>query len=804
MARDILDEALDGSLGSNGVDDIYERAGKKYNLNPQWLKAQDLHEIGPAGGDDTAGDAQHVGHGQLGPVWRKVLGLPDHPTAEQGIMGMAQVMATLLKKHNGNLVEAQKEYTGGPDRSKWGKNTLEYPIKVAGHYQALGGKPGQLGYPPNQGDVLDEALKDVPLDERPAIKPRETPGWNMKNEAANAFTFGQGTKIRSGMDALYSTIDQKLNNPKFKDVPFNKLLESNYSTAKMDTDAARDAYAKENPGKALVADLMGGAIPTAAALMAGQEYAATPIARGLTRSFPQAETGIRTLFGGLGRDANPLLRAGSRVITGGTGGAVAGGLQSGLSDKPIDEQIETGAKTGAVLGPLLGAAGDKISSAVQPRVAALANRLMEAGVDLQPGQLPGVSPVLRYIHRTLGDATGAPQRTQLSRALSRTYGGDHPVIDDQQITQHADRIGQMFERFKSATIDKDPQLHNEILDQLAAARGDFNGGSGIPDDKVAMLDRAANMILNQAGNPKTLGGAQYLALTKRGSELDRLMRDPDVGHHASLIRDALDDALERSVVRANGRWAPAQGGASAGGASGGAMPTSAAQLGSSPGGNRLMNGGSNVVPFGSPVSGTLGGGKGSAPPGMEWVIDPDTQQALSLLRDARGQYKNLQLVSGLVNNSTGEIQPAVLARRVRQFYPPQKQRQASEWENRMQDLAAAGLFVPNASPNARAPGLIEKGVKLGLGGGAAFEGGQALFHGLLNSPVHTGASLGLAALAGGGAKLGVKALDSTGNARRIVRNALLQEDYVPDYANLLLMPPIVQMYNAKDKKKASK
>jgi hypothetical protein len=819
MARDILDQALD-TYTAPPLDDLYEKAGKKFNINPLWLKAQDMHELGPGLNSNAAGSPDHVGHGQIGPAWRKKLGLPDRPTPEQGIMGMAQIMRELLDKHGGDIGAAQVEYTGGPNPKAWGENTRNYPGKVAGYYNDLGGKPMQVSYPEpaSQGNVLDDVLKQYGQEDA-EVSERPTPNWSLNNEVGYGLTLGGGVAGRAGMEALYKTIEDK-QKPQFDKVPFGELLKSNYKSIHADINAGREAYLEENPGTALVAQLGGAAIPTMAALVSGQMGVVAPLGRQIVSSFPRAAPVVNALTGNISKlpeaanYATAGVRALSRAVTGATGGGTAALVQSPMSDKPVGEQVKTGTGLGAILGPTLGAVGDTITSQIAPRVADQANRLLNAGVNLQAGQIPGVSPVLSFLHRKIGDASGAAQRSDLVRALARTFGEEADAIDNPTVIRAQTRIGSMFDQFGKATIHRDEPFERGVIDTIVSARGE-----GIPDDKVAALDDIGELILAKTGDGKTLTGDQYLNLTKRGSKLDRLLLDPDLGQYASQIRDHLDDALERSVATAGGRWVPA-----AAAAPGNALkPNGVSGLPRAEENKLLGVGSSGDIRLPQGADGTAvgpwtgGTGRGftwdgaqtvrpgvdpmgrAGQPGMVWEIDPDTQGALQRLRDARGQYKNLQLVRGIMDNVTGEVQPGKLAGRVQKFYPPAKDRKIGEWERRMSDLQAANQFIPNAAPGAPVSNnRLLHGVQQGVGLGGvvgAVEYGPEILRALKSNPVEYGAAL--AALLGSRAmvKGGAKALDSTRNARRVVDNAMAPGDYPIDWLNLLTLPPATQLYN---------
>lgn len=805
MAQSIIDNTLDSYLNPE-LDGLYEAAGKRYNINPLWLKAQDQQESGQLG-DAAAGDAEHVGRGQIGPALRKKYGIPDNPSSEQGIMGMAHIMSDLLQKHGGNMQAALTEYTGGEDQSKWGDKTAAYAPAVARNYAQLGGAPSIVSYHPLGNSIIDGELdsyikSSVPGDPNAKLQSATQEPWTQGSTTANAFMGGAGVPLRAGAEALYQTAKEKLTNPAFAGQSFGSLLGANYDSTKRQIQDARAQYAGDHPTGDLVGNLIGGALPAAAAIATGNEYAVAPIARSLAAYGPKAETAVNMLTGAMGRDAPWLARAASRIAPGVTAGTTAALTQSGLSDKPLGQQLETGAEFGGLLGPAGGQLADTFGSQIAPRVAAQAQKLMDAGVNLQPSQIPGASWLYSLMK---GNASGAAQRTGLTQATSQTFGENSPTIDNDLMAQAGKRIGGMFEQFKGATIDRDQDLHNDVMDTLA--RGYAEGGD---ENYRAGMKELAGVADDLIGDGKTpISGATFLNMTKSGSKLDQLTKDPMVGYHATQLTDALYGALERSVAKAGGRWVPAGPTTipTAQGASGLLTGPKNLLLGTGSSGDiRLPQeaDGSGVVPyskggtFQQPVGGTVE--NAPADRGMVWQIDPQTEGALKLLRDARGQYKNLALVRSVMNDSTGEIQPSKLAAKIARFYPPSALRTAGPWESQMQALAPASQFVPNAPTGAPAANNLSGALRhAGTTAGIAAlvgEYGKDAMHAVATSPIESLAALAGAGSAYVGKKAAAKALDSPAVARMIVQATQRPDDYgATNLPNLLLAPPTIQLAN---------
>jgi len=125
---------LDNSNASP-YDDLYQKYGQQYGVDPQLLKAQGKQESnfdpdakGPA---TPYGRAQGIA--QLIPDTASRLNVDDPYDPDKAIEAQAKLMAENIKKY-GNINDAISAYHGGTDRDNWGSKTQDYTAKVLQNY----------------------------------------------------------------------------------------------------------------------------------------------------------------------------------------------------------------------------------------------------------------------------------------------------------------------------------------------------------------------------------------------------------------------------------------------------------------------------------------------------------------------------------------------------------------------------------------------------------------------------------------------------------------------------------------------
>ena len=119
------------------LDDIFEKAAKKYNVPVNLLKAIGYTESTFNPKATSSCGAQGIM--QLMPATAKSLGVTDAYDPEQNIMGGAKYIAGLLDKYNGNTSLALAAYNAGSGNvAKYGgippfKETQNYVVKVTNY-----------------------------------------------------------------------------------------------------------------------------------------------------------------------------------------------------------------------------------------------------------------------------------------------------------------------------------------------------------------------------------------------------------------------------------------------------------------------------------------------------------------------------------------------------------------------------------------------------------------------------------------------------------------------------------------------
>lgn len=120
--------------GSN-YDPLFQSAGASYQIDPLFLKAQDIVESGLRSGAISPAGAQGIA--QFMPTTAESLGIGNPLVPSQAIPGQARLMNSLLRQNNDDPVMALRLYQGGPNRANWGPQNAAYPPKVAAVYARL-------------------------------------------------------------------------------------------------------------------------------------------------------------------------------------------------------------------------------------------------------------------------------------------------------------------------------------------------------------------------------------------------------------------------------------------------------------------------------------------------------------------------------------------------------------------------------------------------------------------------------------------------------------------------------------------
>lgn len=758
---DILDQVWEPSREE--IEGIYEQAGKKFDLNPALLRAQNAYELGPGGNSHTAGDSQHVGYGQLGPELRKKYKISDATDPHQTIPAQAAELKELLTKHEGNVRDALTEYTGGPNTKIWGVHTRAYADQVLKNFpqgESVAYTAGNTAAQ-DEGDILDKAWDDpygnaanpnIPQARSYNTKPYE---WNGLKSLVNGLNLGFGPE-EHGIAAATRGIISRLAGGE----DLSSAIEKFPIQYRNERDWAREGqktYAEQNPLSDLLYGAAGSLIPTAAALGTGQAEAVAPLAEGLSAAAPRLSSAIDFATGNIAKSSgvrNWLARRASQALTGAVAGGGAAALQSHMSDRPLGDQMRVGAETGGVLSPVISSAIEPLLNYISPMAAHAASRLKDLGVDVRAGQLPGASPALRFLNNTFGDG-GESSREALTQAAARTVGSNSPVLTKDIMNGVEDRLRTGFEGFANSA--KNANLHDPILQKDLIDIMNDAAGEPITSDSYKELQKLAKLTTN---NGAGVNGADYLQLTKRGSPLDRAMRHPEIGEHAINMRDALDDSLERAVSHGFGKWVPAT--------------------------KPVVNGMARLSGPYNPTASATARAFTNAPihppsppprPGMEWEYSPGTQGLVDSLKTLRSQWKNMKTISSLIDDTTGQIVPSALAARVDKSFKRLTRSNPAQPSKDLMALGEGNNFMPDTGHGNAMTRLWDKlgtGGHVGLGalGGAVL---PELIHEMpaLEANWKPAAVAGALGVMGYGAGKAVNAAaNSQLNTSRVLANAL--------------------------------
>ncbi|WP_336717561.1 lytic transglycosylase domain-containing protein [Asaia bogorensis] len=546
---------------AEGLDRHYEGAGQYWDVDPEVLRA--IHRVEDPSGDPNArSKSGAIGHMQIMPDTAHSLGIDPHDPV-QAIYGAARVMRENLDRY-GNLPDALRAYNAGTDRSRWNNpETHAYVGRVAANYTQKHPETDMAKQPtpamnddaefekrwglassapvaeksdaPQQSDADFEkqwGIAAPAASKAPApvigstISADPQPEYERHGWAHNALMGGarggldirdsavQGTNWlmhKAGVNALQGTVDRE--------------------------DAARKQYDYDYGGSlAAKGGRIGGNLAVSALPVGGTEVAA-------------ARLGARAL-GAIGVGER-LSRFGGALIGASGAGAASTALTDSETGQPIGQALRDGAIGGALTGGALaavrpiarGAVEAFTGGAVSPERAALARRAQELGIDLTAPQV-STSPNMRYVADVANGGIVSPQqRAQFTRAVSRTFGQDSERLTPDVIDDAHNALGSRFDHVAANTIIRaDNQFGNELGSIGEEAR------QVLPEGEVTPIINQIDNIMGKAANGE-ISGPQYQALTRQGAPLARAMRssNPNVAYYAGRVRDAFDDAMERSL-----------------------------------------------------------------------------------------------------------------------------------------------------------------------------------------------------------------------------------------------------------------
>ena len=530
-------------MPASDYEPLFQAAGKEWNVDPALLRAMAAQES--AG---RPGAASHVGAQglmQIMPDTQRALGVTDPHDPAQSIYGAAKYMNEALKAE-GTPEKALLYYHGGPGwRDRFGPESAGYVPGIIAKYQQ--GQPAMAKPDAKRtaaDDLWDAALKDAPaaaVSAQPAAAPSSSADdlWS----DAMAGPEAAPAPVAAGADGAPLPANNGIGASVLRglheatDIPATALASgADYVAGKLgyNTHFAQDAKGAAAPfNQSYDADPANQGWEPAAARLAGNALVTIPASIGAGRIASGVVGGVLSPLAA--RFASPL---------------VAGAAQGAAADAMTGGDIGAGAGIGAALGGaggIVGAGVNKLLTSGNPMVEAAVNKF---GIPLRAGQVSD-SKFVRYLDSQLGnlpgsgqEASNAAQRAATERAISQRFGEDTTHITPAVMQQAKDRIGGVMNDIAERTTI---QADHPLLDALGSIE---TNASKMPSIFNDVRPHITDILETAAKNDGSIPGKAYQALTGKGSALSVAQESGEgaVRNYANQIRDALDDAFERSAA----------------------------------------------------------------------------------------------------------------------------------------------------------------------------------------------------------------------------------------------------------------
>lgn len=719
-------------------DPLFEASGQKYKVDPTLLKAWALQES--SGHPDAVSDPAQTINGvparglmQIQPVNYTRYGISDPSDPGQSIDAAAHMLRDSLDKNKGDLPVALQEYFGGTDRKQWGAKTAQYPKDVLGWYKDLGGDPvglsargGALPPPPSAAPTTPVSAKPL----APPAGPQIGPEWDYTENLLNAALLGGGVPLRA---AGYAT--GKVMEDLAKGVPIRQAIENNlgsdYRTAARSIEAKRDAWEKANPGAAAYSNVVGSAPATLGAMAAGQEYVAAPLAEALSGPMAQVTkfTGkMLPEIPGFGAAASATPEA----VT--VASKVPGVVKAAAAAVP---KIIAKGTVGAAEGAGVGAAQSGLypgSTGEQTKTGAIVGALANPILGYMAGPIAsGIEPVTAVMAKKFAELVPSLRAGQIKGAP-----GIVTALDNFFRGGAGDAQRKQFFQGVSHTFGEDsPVINNDLVENAKARIG--AGLNGV------------------AANTKIAAGDVDLLTDLHGIKQDatqNLIDDKEV----SAVHKAADSISHRLLT-------------------GDISGTEYQNLTKK--GGALMNSefsrNPNIRQYSAQIRDSLD----------EALARSSAPDQINTLKALRGQWRNMKIVDGLTDETTGAFDPTKLIKAVERQYG------TTAKAGDLGTLAEGGAnFMTKAAPAAKTDA---SGVKkfltspMGLLGEGALGLGTAEHLGLGFHQLATPEGIGALAL-GGGAYAGAGAIHAA-TSMPAFRNMLLRKALNPQQFNPFGMNP---------------
>jgi hypothetical protein len=366
----------------------------------------------------------------------------------------------------------------------------------------------------------------------------DVPDWNAGKAIANGMAQGLLPEIIGQLKGNAADTSRRIGWPSREEAlagGISPVWQNAYTEGLQGAKDARAAYERENPGKALTGEMVG-SMATAIPAMAAGAGALAPLGRAASAAAPWLSS-VVDFFSGASRGVARLPSLAARGVAEGAGSAA---LTSGLSDKPLGEQMQTGAVVGGALGPVAGKVADTFGSHVTGTAADTAQALLDQGVAVRAGQVPGSNKVAQGLDKVFGGGN-AEQREQFATQLTGHAGLPEKEVSQGWVAKNDARIGKTMNDIQS--VYSIPQLEPGLLHDLSTVRS-----NAISNMSVENAQKVSDFVRKIEDNTfSDMNGATYKNITQKGGILDNMSKDKDIASAVPQIREALDDAWGRAL-----------------------------------------------------------------------------------------------------------------------------------------------------------------------------------------------------------------------------------------------------------------
>ena len=500
----------------------YDEAGRRHNVDPVLLRA--IAHVESGENDNIPNSkAGAIGRMQFMPATAAEYGVRNPRDPAQAVPGAAAKINDLLNAYGGDVPKALMAYNGGHP-SRWNNpETQAYPGKVLAAYQRL------MSAPVAKDDFSD--LLKLPGAE-PEAPPHDISDLLGVGQAQPAQTDAPQSSASGVGNSVLRGVHQAI------DVPATALASGADWVAKQfggNTNFAADAAAAPQQFNAAYdADPNNQGFLPGAARLAGNALMTIPAAVGVGGPVAAATR--------LAAGAGPVASVLGSAASGAAQGATVAGMQG--------EDVGQGAALGGALGGALGTVGAGVNKLLQPADrAAVETATGKYGLPLRAGQT-SASPTIRSLDERISrlpfsgmESSNANIRDGFTRAVARTFGEDTTAITPKTMFDAKTRIGGVMNDIANRTkIEADKPLLTDLQTIAESAKK-------MPSIFNDVRPHITDILETAAANGGVIPGKAYQTLVGKGSALDvaQHANDSSVRHYANQIREALDEAFQRSA-----------------------------------------------------------------------------------------------------------------------------------------------------------------------------------------------------------------------------------------------------------------